>query len=65
MNKQNLLLISLLTGLLTFALYSYHGAQPPDQEQIERCNEMVDRIPENTREEINRSINSFLECLED
>jgi len=65
MNKQNLLLVALLTGLLTFALYSYHEAQAPDQEQIDRCNELVEQMPENTREEINRNINTFLECLED
>jgi hypothetical protein len=65
MNKLNLFLIALLTGTLTFALYTYKTSRPPDQEQIERCNEEVAQMPENTQEEINRSINTFIECLEE
>jgi hypothetical protein len=65
MNKLNLLLIALLTGTLTFAIYTYKSSRPPDQEQIERCNERVAYMPENTQEEINRSINAFIECLEE
>jgi hypothetical protein len=64
MSKTNLLLIALLTGLLTFAIYSYRQSQPPDAEQIERCNAMAAELPESTPEEINRNINSFVECLE-
>ncbi len=65
MNKLNLFLVALLTGTLTFALYTYKTSQPPDQEQIERCNEEVAHMPESTQEEINRSINTFIECLEE
>lgn len=65
MNKLNLLLIALLTGTLTFAIYSYRQSQPPDEEQIAQCNEEVAGMPENTREEINRSINTFVDCLEE
>lgn len=64
MSKTNLLLIALLTGMLTFAIYSYRQSQPPDAEQIARCNEQAAAMPESTPEEINRSINSFVECLE-
>ena len=55
--------LTLLTGLLTFVLYRYHDSQPPDQERINRCNELADQMPENNQEEINRSINTFLDCL--
>ncbi len=65
MNKLNLFLIALLTGTLTFAIYTYKTSQPPDREQIERCNERVAQMPENTQEEINRSINTFIGCLEE
>ena len=65
MSKLNLFLIALLTGILTFAIYTYRQSQPPDREQIERCNELVAHMPENTQEEINRSINTFIECLEE
>ena len=65
MNKLNLFLIALLTGTLTFAIYTYKSSRPPDLEQIERCNERVAHMPENTQEEINRSINAFIECLEE
>ena len=64
MNKLNLFFIALLTGTLTFAIYKYRESQPPDQEQIERCNELAAQMPENTQQEINRSINTFVECLE-
>jgi hypothetical protein len=63
MNKKLLIYITLLTGLLTYVLYQYHRSQPPDQEQIERCNERVSKMPESTEEEINKSINTFLDCL--
>ena len=59
------LYLILLTGLLTFVLYRYHESQPPDQAQVEYCNELVKDMPESTQEEINRSINTFLECLHD
>lgn len=59
------LYLILLTGVLTYVLYRYHEAQPPDQAQIDRCNELVKDMPESTQEEINRSINTFLECLQD
>lgn len=55
--------LTLVTGVLTYALYAYHRAQPPDQKQIERCNELAAGMPESTQEEINRSINTFLDCL--
>jgi hypothetical protein len=61
----NLFLIALLTGTLTFAIYTYKTSQPPDREQIERCNERVADMPEDTQEEINRSIHTFMECLEE
>ena len=54
-----------LTGVLTYVLYRYHESQPPDQEQIEYCEELVKDMPEGTQEEINRSINTFLDCLRD
>ena len=53
-----------LTGVLTFILYRYHQAQPPDAAQIARCNELASAMPESTPEEINRSIHAFHECLE-
>lgn len=59
------LYLILLTGVLTYVLYRYHQSQPPDQEQIEYCNELVKDLPETTPEEINRSINTFLDCLQD
>jgi len=54
-----------LTGVLTYVLYRYHESQPPDQEQIEYCEELVKDMPETTQEEINRSINTYLDCLRD
>ena len=63
MNRKLFIYIALLTGSLTYVLYQYHRSQPPDQEQIERCNERVDKMPESTEEEINKSINTFLDCL--
>jgi hypothetical protein len=59
------LYLILLTGLLTYVLYRYHESQPPDQAQIDYCNELVKDMPESTQEEINRSINTFLECMQD
>jgi hypothetical protein len=61
--KSIFIYLTLLVGALTYVLYQYHRSQPPDQEQIERCNELVRDMPENTQEEINRSINTFLDCL--
>ena len=57
--------LTVLVGLFTYALYRYHDSQPPDQQQIERCNELVSQMPERNEEEINRSINTFLDCLAD
>lgn len=57
--------LSLLTAVLTYVLYRYHESRPPDQEQIDHCNALVEGMPEDTQEQINRSINTFLECLED
>jgi len=57
--------LTVLTAVLTYVLYRYHESQPPDQEQIEYCEELVKDMPETTQEEINRSINTFLECLQD
>ena len=59
------LYLILLTGVLTYVLYRYHASQPPDQAQIDYCNELVKDMPESTQDEINRSINTFLECLQD
>lgn len=64
MSKSVFIYLTLLVGLFTFLLYQYHASQPPDQQQIERCNELVSQMPEGNEEEINRSINTFLECLE-
>jgi hypothetical protein len=63
MNKKLFIYLTLLTGLFTYVLYQYHRSQPPDQEQIERCNELANNMPERTEEEINKSINTFLDCL--
>jgi hypothetical protein len=63
MGKKTIIYLTLLTGLLTYLLYNYHRSQPPDKEQIERCNELVSQMPERTEEEINRSINRFTDCL--
>jgi hypothetical protein len=63
MNKKLVVYLIVVTGLLTYVLYRYNRSQPPDQEQIERCNELVSKMPEGTQEEINRNINTFLECL--
>jgi len=65
MRKSTLFLIALVTGILTFAIYGYRQSQPADEEQIERCNERVADMPEDTQEEINRSIHTFMECLEE
>lgn len=63
MNKKIFVSLVLLTSMLTWVLYEYHRSQPPDQEQIERCNELANAMPENTPQEINKSINTFLDCL--
>ena len=63
MTKTAFIYLTLLVGLFTFLLYKYHESQPPDQQQIELCNELVSQMPESNEEEINRSINTFLECL--
>ena len=62
-DKKTVIYLTLLTGLLTYVLYQYHRAQPPDQAQIERCNELVSQMPEGSEEEINRAINRFTDCL--
>jgi len=63
-SKAVFIYLTLLVGAFTYLLYRYHESQPPDQQQIERCNELVSQMPESNEEEINRSINTFLECLE-
>ena len=65
MSLKHFILLTLLMGTLTYVLYMYRVSQPPDQEQIEHCNELVSQMPERTEEEINRSINTFLDCLGD
>ena len=55
--------LTLLVVLFTYMLYRYHESQPPDQQQIARCNELVSQMPERNEEEINRSINTFMDCL--
>jgi len=64
-SKTVFIYLTVLVGLFTYLLYRYHESQPPDQQQIERCNELVSQMPERSEEEINRSINTFLECLAD
>jgi len=63
MNKKLLVYLVVVTGLLTYMLYRYQRSQPPGQERIDYCNALVKDMPENTRDEINRSINTFRECL--
>ena len=63
LNKKLFVYLTLVTAMLTWALYRYHQAQPPDQAQIERCNRLVSKMPESTQEEIDKNINTFLECL--
>lgn len=65
MSKTVFIYLTLLVGLFTYLLYRFHDSQPPDQQQIERCNELVSQMPERSEEEINRSINTFLECVAD
>ncbi len=65
MNGKMLVYLALLVGAGTWALYTWRDSQPPDQEQIERCNELVRGMPENTREEIDRSISRFVDCLDE
>jgi len=64
-SKTVFIYLAVLVGLFTYTLYRYHDSQPPDQQQVERCNELVSQMPERNAEEINRSINTFLECLAD
>lgn len=63
MNLRMLLYLVLVTAVLTYTLYAIRSSQPPDQEAIERCNELVSDLPESTREEIDQGINRFLNCL--
>jgi hypothetical protein len=63
MNKKLFIYVTLLTGVLTYVLYQYHRSQPADQQRIERCNERASQMPERTEAEINKSINTFLDCL--
>lgn len=63
MNRKLFVYLMALTGLLTYVLYQYHRSQPPDRAKIEECNERVSKLPERTEEEINRSINTFRDCL--
>lgn len=63
MSKKLLLYLLFVTGLLAYVFYLYHQSQPPDEAQIERCEELVKGMPENTQEEINRSLNTYLDCL--
>jgi hypothetical protein len=65
MNTKLLVYLIFLTGLLTYVLYRYHDAQPPDEDQVARCNELANQMPQSTQEEINRSINTFLDCIAD
>jgi hypothetical protein len=65
MNLKMLVYLALVTGALTYTLYTVRDSQPPDEQTIERCNELVSGLPENTREEIDRGINRFIECLGD
>ena len=65
MNLKMLVYIALVTGALTYTLYTVRGSQPPDEQKIEHCKELVSGLPESTREEIDRGINRFLECLDD
>jgi hypothetical protein len=63
MNRKLLVYLLAVTALLTYVLYRYNRSQPPDQAQIDRCEERVKDMPESTQEEINRSINTYLDCL--
>ena len=63
-NRKIFIYLTLLVGVLTYVLYKYHESQPPDQQQIERCNELANQMPQSTEQEINRSIHTFFECLE-
>lgn len=63
MNRKLLVFLLALTALLTYVLYQYKRSRPPDAAQIERCEERVKGMPESTQEEIDRSINTYLDCL--
>jgi hypothetical protein len=63
MNRKLFVYLLFVTGLLAYVLYLYNRSQPPDQAQIDRCEERVKDMPENTQEEINRSINTYLDCV--
>lgn len=65
MNKKLFVYLVVVTGLLTYVLYRYQRSQPPDRAQIERCEERVKNMPEDTQDEINRSISTYLECLKE
>ena len=62
-NRRIYVYLALLTGVLTYVFYHYHASRPPDSEDIERCNALADAMPEGNEAEINRSINTFLDCL--
>lgn len=65
MKRRFIILATLLLAVLTLVLYRYHDAQPPDAAQIARCEALADEMPANTQEEINRSLHTLHECLED
>jgi len=62
-NRKLFVYLLVVTGLLTYVIYRYNRSRPPDQAQIERCEERVKDMPESTQDEINRSINTYLDCL--
>lgn len=63
MNKKMFIYLLVITGLLTYGLFLYHRSQPLDQARIDACEARVKDMPESTQEEINRSINTYMECL--
>jgi hypothetical protein len=63
MNLKTLFYLLLVTGVLTYTLYTVRSSRAPDPEQIQRCNELVSDMPEDTRQEIDRSISRFLDCI--
>jgi len=65
MNKKLLLYLVVVTGLIAWGLYRYNRSQPLDQARIDQCEERVKDMPESNQEEINRSINTYLDCLKE
>ncbi|HEB96764.1 MAG TPA: hypothetical protein ENI96_10090 [Sedimenticola thiotaurini] len=63
MSKKLLIYLFLLTAVLTWLLYNYNRSRGPDQERIDYCNELVRDMPERNRQEIDRAILRFNECL--